>query len=100
MTTATNGTAHGTVCQAATKTIAVLGEASRTTNSPEKGKSSEEIIALEYQYGAHNYHPLPVVFSSAHGIYVTDPEGRTYMDFLSAYSATNQGDLIFIALAD
>ena len=53
--------------------------------------TSEEITNLEHAYGAHNYHPLPVVFSQAQGIYVTDPEGKTYMDFLSAYSAVNQG---------
>ncbi|KAL2912603.1 ornithine aminotransferase [Polyrhizophydium stewartii] len=73
-----------------TKTITILGEASRPAVPP-AGKSSAEIIALEKQYGAHNYHPLPVVFSAAEGAYVWDPEGRCYMDFLSAYSAVNQG---------
>lgn len=53
--------------------------------------TSEEVTSLEHAFGAHNYHPLPVVFSEAKGIYVTDPEGKTYMDFLSAYSAVNQG---------
>lgn len=53
--------------------------------------SSEQVMSLEHTHGAHNYHPLPVVFSEAKGIYVMDPEGRTYMDFLSAYSAVNQG---------
>ncbi|KAI8973503.1 ornithine-oxo-acid transaminase [Mycotypha africana] len=53
--------------------------------------SSKEVVQLEDTYGAHNYHPLPVVFSEAHGIWVKDPEGRKYMDFLSAYSAVNQG---------
>jgi hypothetical protein len=53
--------------------------------------TSEEVTNLENAYGAHNYHPLPVVFSEAKGIYVNDPEGNTYMDFLSAYSAVNQG---------
>lgn len=53
--------------------------------------TSEEVTSLESAYGAHNYHPLPVVFAEAKGIYVTDPEGNTYMDFLSAYSAVNQG---------
>lgn len=46
---------------------------------------------MEQTYGAHNYHPLPVVFSSANGATITDPEGKKYMDFLSAYSAVNQG---------
>jgi ornithine--oxo-acid transaminase len=53
--------------------------------------SSEEVIKLESEYGCHNYHPLPVVFSKANGIWVWDPEGNKYMDFLSAYSAVNQG---------
>eukprot|EP01028_Stygiella_incarcerata_P012695 TRINITY_DN80230_c0_g1_i1.p1 TRINITY_DN80230_c0_g1~~TRINITY_DN80230_c0_g1_i1.p1 ORF type:complete len:421 (-),score=119.14 TRINITY_DN80230_c0_g1_i1:121-1383(-) len=53
--------------------------------------TSEEIFDLEAKYSAHNYHPLPVVFSRAEGVYVWDPEGRRYYDFLSAYSALNQG---------
>jgi ornithine--oxo-acid transaminase len=53
--------------------------------------TNKEVMHLEHQYGAHNYHPLPVVFSKAQGIWVWDCEGNTYMDFLSAYSATNQG---------
>ncbi|KAG0283685.1 ornithine aminotransferase [Linnemannia gamsii] len=53
--------------------------------------TNKEVMHLEHQYGAHNYHPLPVVFSKAQGIWVWDCEGNKYMDFLSAYSATNQG---------
>ncbi len=53
--------------------------------------SSQELMDLEHQYGAHNYHPLEVVISKAEGIWVEDPEGRRYMDMLSAYSAVNQG---------
>jgi len=53
--------------------------------------SSEEIMALENKYGAHNYHPLPVVLSRGEGVYVWDLEGKKYYDFLSAYSAVNQG---------
>lgn len=53
--------------------------------------STEEIIALENKYGAHNYHPLPVVLSRGEGVYVWDVEGKKYYDFLSAYSAVNQG---------
>jgi len=52
---------------------------------------SEEAIHLEELYGAHNYHPLPVVLSRGDGVYVWDPEGNRYFDFLSAYSAVNQG---------
>ena len=53
--------------------------------------TTEEAIALEDQYGAHNYHPLPVVIARAEGVHVWDPEGNRYYDFLSAYSAVNQG---------
>ena len=53
--------------------------------------SSQEAIALEDQYGAHNYHPLPVVLSKGEGVFVWDVEGKRYFDFLSAYSAVNQG---------
>ena len=56
-----------------------------------KNISSKEAMNLESKYGAHNYHPLPVVFSEAKGVVVTDPEGKEYFDFLSAYSAVNQG---------
>ena len=53
--------------------------------------TSEDAIALEDKYGAHNYHPLPVVLSKGEGVYVWDVEGKKYYDFLSAYSAVNQG---------
>ncbi len=53
--------------------------------------SSAEAIALEEKYGAHNYHPLPVVLNKGKGVYVWDVEGNKYYDFLSAYSAVNQG---------
>lgn len=53
--------------------------------------SSQEAMALENKYGAHNYHPLPVVLSRGKGVYVWDLEGKKYYDFLSAYSAVNQG---------
>jgi ornithine--oxo-acid transaminase len=53
--------------------------------------SSAEAIALEDKYGAHNYHPLLVVLSRGEGVYVWDVEGKKYYDFLSAYSAVNQG---------
>lgn len=52
---------------------------------------SQEFIDLENQYGAHNYHPLPVVLSQGKGVFVWDVEGNKYYDFLSAYSAVNQG---------
>ncbi len=53
--------------------------------------AAEELIALEDRYGAHNYHPLPVVLSRGEGVFVWDVEGKKYYDFLSAYSAVNQG---------
>jgi ornithine--oxo-acid transaminase len=53
--------------------------------------SPEEFIALENRHGAHNYHPLPVVLERGEGIFLWDVEGRKYYDFLSAYSAVNQG---------
>ncbi len=53
--------------------------------------TSEQAIALENNHGAHNYHPLPVVLSKGEGVYVWDVEGKKYFDFLSAYSAVNQG---------
>lgn len=53
--------------------------------------NSQQAIALEDQYGAHNYHPLPVVLAKGEGVYLWDVEGKKYFDFLSAYSAVNQG---------
>lgn len=54
-------------------------------------KSSQQAIALEDQHGAHNYHPLPAVLKKGEGVYVWDVEDKRYYDFLSAYSAVNQG---------
>ena len=54
-------------------------------------KSPEEYIALEDKYGAHNYHPLPVVLAKGEGVFVWDVGGKKYYDFLSSYSAVNQG---------
>ncbi|TQS39084.1 hypothetical protein Golomagni_00396 [Golovinomyces magnicellulatus] len=68
------------------------------TESPSQPKfsmfhasSSVEAIKLDEEYAAHNYHPLPIVFARASGCDVWDPEGKHYLDFLSAYSAVNQG---------
>jgi len=59
---------------------------------PAKEQSlSAQAISLEDKYGAHNYHPLPVVLNKGEGVYVWDVEGKKYYDFLSAYSAVNQG---------
>ena len=56
-----------------------------------ENKNTQYYIDLEDQYGAHNYHPLPVVLERGEGVYVWDVEGKRYYDFLSAYSAVNQG---------
>jgi ornithine--oxo-acid transaminase len=69
----------------------------RLTHSPmtmvsmQTGISSEAAMALENKYGAHNYHPIPVVLARGEGVHVWDVEGKQYYDFLSAYSAVNQG---------
>ena len=57
----------------------------------EKITSSRQAMELEEKYGAHNYHPLPVVLAKGKGPFVWDCEGKRYFDFLSAYSAVNQG---------
>lgn len=57
----------------------------------EKNTKSASLIEQTEKYGAHNYHPLPIVISKAEGVWVEDPEGNRYMDMLSAYSAVNQG---------
>src|SRR5680860_1325215 len=53
--------------------------------------SPDQAIKLEEKHGAHNYHPLPVVLKRGEGVHVWDVEGKKYYDFLSAYSAVNQG---------
>jgi ornithine--oxo-acid transaminase len=57
----------------------------------EKLTKSEEMMSMEARYGAHNYHPLPVVLEKGQGVFVWDAEGKRYYDFLAAYSAVNQG---------
>jgi len=52
---------------------------------------TQDYIQREDKFGAHNYHPLPVVLDRGEGVYVWDVEGKRYYDFLSAYSAVNQG---------
>lgn len=55
--------------------------------------NSKDFMEIDMEYGAHNYHPIPVVISKAKGVWVYDPEGKKYLDCLSAYSAVNQGHL-------
>jgi ornithine--oxo-acid transaminase len=91
----TNGTneTNGHV-QAATS-LKATAPSFHPTGTPDLSKyhasSTEEAIQSEHKFAAHNYHPLPVVFARASGTSVWDPEGRHYLDFLSAYSAVNQG---------
>ncbi len=67
-----------------------MTEAQQTV-SPAGTTRAKQCIALEDRYGAHNYHPLPVVIERGEGCWVWDTEGKRYMDFLAAYSAVNQG---------
>lgn len=60
-------------------------------STAEQTKNSQYFIDLEDKHGAHNYHPLPVVLDRGEGVFVWDVEGKRYYDFLSAYSAVNQG---------
>ena len=60
-------------------------------NSNISSSLSAEAIQLEDKYGAHNYHPIPVVLTKGEGVFVWDVDGNRYYDFLSAYSAVNQG---------
>lgn len=64
---------------------------SSSSAKPNQESDPEHFMQLEKSYGAHNYHPLPVVLSHGKGVYVYDVQGRQYYDFLSAYSAVNQG---------
>lgn len=61
------------------------------SEQPRGQLSSAQVFAREQKYGAHNYHPLPVALTRAQGVQMWDVEGRRYIDFLSAYSAVNQG---------
>ena len=59
----------------------------------EEGSRTKEFIELDETYGAHNYHPLPVVLNRGRGVWVWDVEDKKYIDMLSCYSALNQGHL-------
>jgi len=86
--TEVNGNAKGTSLKATAPEFHPTG-----TPNPSNyhASSSKEAIDDEHTYAAHNYHPLPIVFARAQGTSVWDPEGKQYLDFLSAYSAVNQG---------
>jgi 4-aminobutyrate aminotransferase-like enzyme len=89
-----------TSIQPATTTTATQQQQRSLGSHVEKGKprlelangaKAKRLMELEDKYGAHNYHPLPVVLERASGVHVWDVDGKQYMDFLSAYSAVNQG---------
>lgn len=84
----TNGSVDGSSLNANAATFAPF---QTPTVDSYHSASSQEAIASEAEHAAHNYHPLPIVFSRAAGCLVWDPEGKQYLDFLSAYSAVNQG---------
>lgn len=87
----TNGHTNGTTAT----TLKATAPSFHPTGTPDPSQyhaaSTKEAIESEHTYAAHNYHPLPIVFARASGTSVWDPEGRHYLDFLSAYSAVNQG---------
>ena len=60
--------------------------------------SAAQLMELENKHGAHNYHPVPVVLDKGEGVFVWDVEGKKYYDFLSAYSAVNQGPVSYTHL--
>lgn len=75
------------------QTKSLKSDSTSTVSSASRyhSSSSKEAVDSEHTYAAHNYHPLPIVFARAKGTRVWDPEGKEYLDFLSAYSAVNQG---------
>lgn len=68
-----------------------LGDVGKQMKKSGVSEASAKCIVLEEEYGCHNYHPLPVVLSKGKGTKVWDVDGKEYYDFLSAYSAVNQG---------
>ncbi|KAI0000781.1 pyridoxal phosphate-dependent transferase [Russula compacta] len=74
-----------------TATAAPAPTAEQPRGQSKADLSSADVIRLEHEFGAHNYHPLPIVFDRAFGAKAWDPEGKEYIDMLSAYSAVNQG---------
>ncbi|KAH8410732.1 hypothetical protein KR222_001817 [Zaprionus bogoriensis] len=71
--------------------MGIIAQRSQTKESAPAVAGSEAVFAREQKYGAHNYHPLPVALSRGEGVHVWDVEGKRYFDYLSAYSAVNQG---------
>lgn len=84
-------TSHDTHSSPQGKTGLKAAAPSSHPSSQYHASSTDAAISAEHEYAAHNYHPLPVVFARGSGTSVWDPEGKHYLDFLSAYSAVNQG---------
>lgn len=82
---------HDSAASALKPTAAAFQPAAAAAESRFHASSTASAIAAENEFAAHNYHPLPVVFARAQGSSVWDPEGKHYIDCLSAYSAVNQG---------
>ncbi|XP_026988507.2 ornithine aminotransferase, mitochondrial [Tachysurus fulvidraco] len=89
--TPTLSRATPTLSRASYSSMRSSSTAASSIKREERPLSSEEVFTREERYGAHNYHPLPVALQRGEGIHVWDVEGRRYFDFLSAYSAVNQG---------
>ena len=73
------------------RTCAAISKLSTHTATDAAAAEAARLIELEHRHGAHNYHPLPVVLERGEGVHVWDVGGKRYLDFLSAYSAVNQG---------
>lgn len=67
------------------------GVKTKAMDGNKRSLTSQTIFDLEDRYGAHNYHPIPAALCRGQGVYMWDVEGKRYYDFLSAYSAVNQG---------
>lgn len=72
-------------------TVANRGVIAEKFDKSAKSNKSQAVFDRESKYGAHNYHPIPVALSEGKGVFLYDVEGKRYYDFLSAYSAVNQG---------
>lgn len=80
------------ICAQSVTGIMTVGKPNNNNNRDSiRQLSSQDVFERENKYGAHNYHPLPVALTKAQGVFVWDVEGKRYFDYLSAYSAVNQG---------
>lgn len=77
--------------QSIVTSVAKQGVIAEKFDKSVKSNKSQAVFDRESKYGAHNYHPIPVALNSGKGVFLYDVEGKRYYDFLSAYSAVNQG---------